>query len=190
VEFLDGKLVAHRGESLPVPALTNSSYEDSMARLRQRDGGSSGDPGDTGSLDRFAHLSRRMAAYSDQPPIDYAFATLEAVAQGTYTQWSIVYDVGALTIHYRTRSAPDRKLVALSDLDFDCDQPALAIDLSDPLVAGDVRSRLEPYDYELAYELLVPAFHKVGFLKDVPDDAIRELAVYPRSTRCSGHDGS
>src|SRR5262249_57775137 len=35
LEYLDGKLVVHRGATLPVRALTNSTYADSVAALER-----------------------------------------------------------------------------------------------------------------------------------------------------------
>ena len=37
IEFLDGKMVVHRGDDLPVKALTNSTYQRSLQRIESED---------------------------------------------------------------------------------------------------------------------------------------------------------
>ena len=91
IEFLDGQLVAHRGAALPVAALTNSRYDDSLRRARSGAGRST----DRSSLSRFAILAERLDALEDKDaadPVAYAFDNLTSVAQGDATQWSIVYE--------------------------------------------------------------------------------------------------
>jgi penicillin V acylase-like amidase (Ntn superfamily) len=39
IEFLDGKLVIYRGETLPVRALANSTYADSIAAFEAAENG-------------------------------------------------------------------------------------------------------------------------------------------------------
>src|SRR5882724_8093380 len=64
VEFLKGKAVVHRGASLPVKALANSTYDASIAAWREGEG-KSWYRGRDGSLDRFIRGARCAAGEGD-----------------------------------------------------------------------------------------------------------------------------
>jgi len=67
IEFLDGKLVCHTGEELPVKAITNNTYDDSLAYLKRHTGfgGTRNIPcGSPESLDRFVCTSNRIRLFS------------------------------------------------------------------------------------------------------------------------------
>ena len=59
IEFLSGSIVVHRGDALPVRVLTNNTYDDSLANLRQYVGfgGNTPIPSSSGSLSRFARAA-------------------------------------------------------------------------------------------------------------------------------------
>ena len=102
MEFLDGKLFIYRGETLPVRALTNSNYADSLAafEVAKRTGEI---PTSESSIDRFVRGATLIGREGD--PIARSFATLAAVASTTGetpTRWSIVYDLGASQVYLRS----------------------------------------------------------------------------------------
>lgn len=74
IEFLQGKLVVHRGASLPSAVLTNDTYASSLSHLQQFSGfgGSRPAPLSASSLDRFARASMMLRA--GDPTTDRAFA--------------------------------------------------------------------------------------------------------------------
>jgi len=120
IEFLDGRLVTHTGDSLRVAALTNHAYRDSLAYLRtvELDGR---DAAGDGSLARFARAARRLRSFAggaDQA-VASAFRTLDQVAQPS-TVWSIVYEVTAGRVHFRTRARRAIRTIDLGKLEFDC----------------------------------------------------------------------
>lgn len=182
VEFIGGELVAHVGESMPHRALTNDTYEKSLSyflsgeRTRSRS-----------SLDRFALAADRAASYSaenDGDPISYAFATLDTVAQGSHTQWSIVYDIGARRVYARTQRNRAIRHLDLTRLDFSCEKPAQVVDLQAPF-EGDLRPHLRPYTTADNFELMRNAFAATRFLAHIPQEEIRVAAQYPETISCS-----
>ncbi len=186
VEFLNGRLVAHTRNDLPVPALTNSTYDGSMRyfdRLR-KDGGTAA--AGHGSLDRFARIAERVREFEqsgDSKAVDHAFETLSLVAQGSYTKWSIVYELDALRVSFRTsRNSAIRKL-ALADLDFGCGAPVRVVDLHKG-AAGDVGSLLNSYSTETNLALVRASYRKTPFLSETPDTVLRRQADYPTTTTC------
>ena len=125
IEFLKGAMVCHHGDSLPLHALANDPYADSVAyarahtlpdklptRLR-----------DLSSYARFNCAATRASRFKPTAPdkdLAYAFATLDQVAQGDFTVWSIVYDIQAKKVHFRTHKNPQTRVLALASLDFSC----------------------------------------------------------------------
>lgn len=130
IEFLGGKTVVHRGAELACPVLANSTYEASTNYLGAHPLASPppATAADRGSLARFGQAASRTAAYRPSAPaadIAYAFATLDGVAQGDATVWSIVYDVTGRQIHYRTRSNRTTRVIDFKALDFAPGRPVL-----------------------------------------------------------------
>lgn len=185
VEFLDGELVVHTGEDLPVAALTNDTYDRSL-RHYERIGGD-GHAGDHASLARFAHAAQRAGAFassSEAQGVAYAFETLEQVAQGDYTQWSIVYEIDRGRLHVRTREQPEVKSLTLADLDFACATPVQVLDLGADL-AGDVATGLRRYTMAANLALVRASFGKTAFLADTAEAALVAQGRYPDvATRC------
>src|SRR5215468_9158416 len=64
LEFLDGKLVVHRGATMPIRALANSTYADSAAAFEKAKGVA---PKSTASLDRFVRAAMLAGETSGDP---------------------------------------------------------------------------------------------------------------------------
>ena len=164
-------MVAHTGQKLPVAALANDPYAESLS---ERDGRS-----------RFARAARRVRGFKAQgtDAVAYAFATLDQVAQPGYTQWSIVYEVDRGRVHFRTRDRRQVRSLDLRDVDFSCATPVRVLDL-DADAEGDVARRLVPYTRDINRELVTASFRKTSFLAGVPDAEIERVVRYPESASC------
>jgi choloylglycine hydrolase len=188
VEFLNGELLAHTGDGLPVRALTNHRYARSLVFLERHEGYGGNEPiGRTnGSLDRFVRAASLTQALEtdSEAPVDEAFAILADVAQGDHTQWSIVYELSKRIVHFRTQGAPKRRFVRFSELDFACAAPVRVLDLRAPL-DGDIAGSLVPYTRELNWSLVEASYSKTDFLGHIPGFVLAEVARYPESTRCA-----
>lgn len=178
VEFLDGRMVAHTGDKLPVAALANSTYAESLREAKGQSGGRS-------SLSRFARAGERARGFDAKKgdPVKYAFETLDQVAQGDYTKWSIVYEIDRGRVHFRTRDRRKVRSLDLKSVDFSCATPVRVLDL-DADVEGDVARHLVPYTRALNLELVTGSFRKTDFLADVPAAELERVARYPESTVC------
>lgn len=190
IEFMAGKMVVHRDAGMPYPVLTNDTYEASVeyARTAGRRLGVS----PTASLDRFARAASHACKADDRAEaVRNAFALLGEVAQGEYTQWSIVYDLRDRRAYFKSRLAPEVRWIDLDALSFECGEPVRVLDINANL-AGDAAPKLAVYDEEANRRLVRASFAKTPFLREVPLDAREELARYPRSTACAtdGEPGS
>jgi penicillin V acylase-like amidase (Ntn superfamily) len=179
LEFLDGKLVVHRGPAMPVRALANSPYADSVAAFERAK--SKGEvPATVSSLDRFVRAAV-LAGGGNADPIARGFEVLAAVAQPYFTRWSIVYDLSSAEIYFRTEGNPAIRRVALAGLDFSCDTPVRMLDVSAG-GAGDVGAAFVDYSAAANRALIEAAFTKTPFLRDVPAAARDMAAAHPGTT--------
>jgi penicillin V acylase-like amidase (Ntn superfamily) len=179
VEFLDGKLVVHRGAAMPVRALTNSTYADSIAAFERAK--SKGEvPTSTSSLDRFVRAAMR-AGGGNADPIARGFEILTAVAQPDFTRWSIVYNLSAGEVYFRTEGNPAIRRFALAGFDFSCGTPVKMLDVTAGS-AGDVSAAFVDYSVAANRALIESAFTKTPFLRDVPAAARDAMAVHPGTT--------
>jgi penicillin V acylase-like amidase (Ntn superfamily) len=191
VEFLDGKLVAHSGSSLPVPALANDTYAESVRFLQSPQGKAEGKGGvygsGRGSLERFARASAMMERYAPAAgltPVQYAFNILDRVSQGSFTQWSIVYDLRNRKIHFKTRENREIRTVDLRAFDFACGGKRRALDLEGP-GAGDVTIRFAGYTPERNRSLVVRSFEITPQFRDTPRDLVTAMADHPERVSCA-----
>lgn len=187
IEFLDGKLVARSGGELPVPVLTNHAYDESLGYLRRNEAAPDSKAFEgSGSLARFARASSLLRSYrpdrGGKPPVDYAFDVLDSVAQGSYTQWSIVYDLRKRRVHYRTRENRAVRWLDLPAFDFSCGAPVKVLDVHEG--AGDVARRFSEYRPEVNRELVTRSFRETEFLTGAPPQMIAAVVAHPQSTTC------
>ena len=152
IEFLDGEMVYHTGDSLPVAALANHTYQDSIKAWQQGRLTSE-------SLDRFATAADRVARFeptSAESAVEAAFDTLADVARHD-NAWRIVFDPANLQIHFRTNRNPQIRTVDLGKLDFSCGAPILVQDIHANL-SGDISANFVPYSHRAGVE------HTLSFL--------------------------
>ena len=128
IEFLNGKMVVHRGNDLPFAVLTNNTYDESVKSFKNAS------TNGNNSLERFGQACSMIRQLKDngnsKPVIDYAFDILGKVAQGNYTRWSIVYDITNKTIQFRTNRFTQIKSVSFSSFDFSCSSASKVWDMN------------------------------------------------------------
>lgn len=180
IEFLRGRMIHHTGGDLPVKALTNNTYRDSVKAWRR--GKLSGQ-----SLVRFgiaADRARDFDPAGEESAIDYAFDTLWRAdgdrRGGASAQWSIVFDAEHLLVYFHTKRNPQIRHLDFGQLDFSCGGPALMLDIHASLV-GDISDSLEPYSHERSVEHFVQFFEAWGM--DIPPDRtealVQRLEAFP-----------
>lgn len=189
IEFLDGKLVTRSERTLPLAALTNSTYNESLEYLNRTlgYGGAPVTPEGPGSLPRYARAANGAHAVrsnpSERPPIDETFAVLADVAQPESTQWSIVYELQEGRVHFKTSGNHKTRIVDLSELDLDCTAKSLTLDLMAE-GSGDATAKLNPYDPGANLKTI-----RAGFAADSvtapTEEVIKTMAAYPEKLLCT-----
>src|SRR4030095_9026822 len=160
IEFLNGKMVVHRGSDLPFPVLTNTDYATStnMVRSAGMQGGNdvSASVSDN-SLQRFAKACSMLQQFqmgdSKQSVIDFSFDVLKAVSQQSWTKWSIVYDLTNKAIYFKTEKFTTVKSIAFADFNFSCASPQVVLDMNQSL-NGKVSKEFKPLTTEINRKLI------------------------------------
>jgi len=190
IEFIEGKMVVHTDETMPIKALTNNTYEESidswkksrLVKFFQRLFSKS-------SLTRFQIAADRVKGFNENgkdKAVDYAFDTLKKTrddAESNPTQWSIVFDTGNLKIYFRTRTNPDIRTISFAMLDFSCTTPVGMLDIHQDL-SGDISNDFMPYSPEVNLSHFLRFFEKYGLI-DISPDEIRALTEHLESFECS-----
>ena len=187
IEYLDGKMVCHTKDKMPVTALTNDTYDESLGFLAGYAGEDTSEASRAmgNSLGRFVIAAERLKEYDlkeSAAPVDYAFATLDSVSNDG-TQWSIVYDPKNRRVHFRTRSNREIRRIDLDAFDYSCNSPVKVLDMLGGKT-GDVSKAFVDYSYELNNGLIQASYSKTGFLKDIPQETLQFLARHPESMQC------
>ena len=188
VEFVEGKAVISAGDDMPVRALANSTYDDSLSFLsmyEQKEGTPEDIAGD-GSLERFSRAA--IAATNFDPAFldsattaDYAAGVLDDVASPAESQWRIVYDVNDRLVYYRTRENMETRWLEADAFDYSPATPVTIFDMNAP-GGGDVTEKFVDYTYEANRALIDAAFAGTEFLKEVPEEVREAMARYPETT--------
>jgi choloylglycine hydrolase len=189
VEFINGKLVSHTGNELPVPTLTNDTYEKSIGYKRAK---SVSDATTADSPDRFTRASVKTEEFarnpkSEQSAVDYAFAVLSNVAQKGFTQWSIVYDQKRGRVYFRTLQSPEIKSIDTKAFDYSCGASMQGVKMLDINVKGpgDVTAQFVDYTRRANRDLIDRSFNGTDFLKDIPAQERFGFAAYPETFKCT-----
>ncbi len=188
LEHVGQKLVVTAAAALGARAITNNTWTDSAARLRQIRGfgGTVPPPGRSAkSLDRYvqAAFAARHLDITAGTDVAAAFRLLGRVAVGKRTQWNIVYDLEVRRVHFKTQAAPAVKQVDLAAVVSDCAAPVRALDI-DHAVAGDVAAAFAPLTRAQNLALIQRSMSETR--RPVPREAGTMLAAYPESFSCVG----
>ena len=186
IEFIEGKMICHTGDSMPVNVLTNSTYAHSIAYLKEHEGfGGDRVVSSTrrNSFDRFVRAASMLQSYNTKtsaPPIPYGFKVLTSVAQGDFTVWRMMYDVSNMRIYFRTSFNYQMQYIDLKSFDFSCETPIRILDLNNT-VSGDVASSFTNYTPDANRDLVTRAnrFYKL------PIDIVDKLIRYQNSLSCA-----
>lgn len=175
LELLGGGLLVSAGAAMPVRAVTNSPYADSVRALERPQAAS-------GSLARFVRLAGRLRGAPGRTPVAAAFTDLDAVRFTDSTQWQIVYELQARRVHFRSRRHPGVKSVALGAFPPSCRDPVMMLDLATDR-AGDVTSAFTPYRDE-ANRALVEATLR-SRRAALPEGTSRRVSDHPGTLACA-----
>jgi choloylglycine hydrolase len=176
IEFLNGKMVVHKGADLPYPVLANSTYNASEKAYKNKESKNN-------SLDRFANACTMVQQYQktniNKPLVDYSFDVLHKVSQPGFTKWSIVYDISNKKVYYKTSSQPSQKSFSIASFNYACNAQPLMYNLSND-EQGDINKKFTAFSAGTNREILKTAFKETGSavnIKESLQDAVAALAA-------------
>lgn len=188
IEFIDGKMKVHKDKDLPVPVLTNNSYDESWAMTNSEiTSGSSNFSFGNNSIDRFAKACSMVQQFRQEnisgPLIDYSFSILDNVAQGTHTKWSIVYDITNKKIYFKSLGFPHVKDVAFSAFEFNCSVSSKVLDIN-KAGDGDVAKFFTDFSLETNGRLVNKSFDESSSEFTVSEEYRKRHWQYPGNISC------
>ena len=198
IEFLAGKMVVYTGDTMPVMALTNSRYAESLEYWKK---GAAPRFDPSKSFTRFfraANMVREYGAKASRPPVDYAFNILLQVSQSSKssnvgrtlyrtvyrTVWSVVYDQNNLRINFITETNKKIRTVNMNKFDFSCGTPVRVLDANADL-AGDVTDKFQDYTQKINRDLIDASFNGTPQLWYVTSEEFDRISSYPDSMTCN-----
>jgi penicillin V acylase-like amidase (Ntn superfamily) len=189
IEFLDGKMVVHRGSELPFPVLTNSPYDQSVKTANESNV-LSGNPSmnfQDNSLVRFTKACSMVNSFQvkdiKKPVIDFAFEVLDTVSQKEFTKWSIVYDLKNKTVYFKTVNYPDIKYVSFKTFDFQCPAVSKVLNMNQP-IKGDVNSDFKNFNEDINRAVLDKAIKESKTQIPLTEKDEDGFILYANSVQC------
>ena len=138
------------------------------------------------SIERFVQTADLVKGYDSQtvgPPIEYAFNILKKAEHDSFkTQWSIVYDIASLTVHFRTYGNQKIRYFDLNSFDFACSTPVKVMDMGID-VSGDIADEFIDYSYQANRNHLRSIYLK-SYFSALPDHILDKYSGYPDTTLC------
>ncbi|NML20724.1 linear amide C-N hydrolase [Pseudoflavitalea sp. G-6-1-2] len=184
IEFINGKMIVHRGKQLPVPVLTNNTYQSAQNNFK-----SAKDILATKSNSqlRFNKACSMVSKYqqdvnSKTSPVDEAFKIMNEISQGDYTVWSIAYDITNRRIEFFTKDNKKRRSISFADLNFNCSNKSNYISIDEG--EGNLAGKFRPLTME--HNRAVIKISAEGSKKqiDLPQEVIDALSTYFATVYC------
>jgi choloylglycine hydrolase len=175
-EYLQGELVIHQGEFMPIPVLTNHTYEQSTDHMQSPAHASSCKG--TGSLSRFHRAAETTERASS---LAAAWEGLEAV-QWQRTQWQIVYEPDRLMVHFKTRGNREIRSISLQSIPSSCETPVQVLSMQAPL-SGDVASSFADFDPVANKSLVQTSVRRLD--SGLPPSVVDSVADFSSYMRCA-----
>jgi choloylglycine hydrolase len=186
IEFLEGVMVVHRDKDLPFPVLTNDTYASSVETAKPLVG-KAGVALENNSLDRFVKACSMVKKFNEtdsiMPVSDFAFSILDKVSQGSFTKWSIVYDISNKKIQFKTEANKTIKTVSFSAFDLACNKPYKMFNMNQD-GAGDVSSRFIVADKKIKAQIMAQVAAESSSRIAMSKKEEEELLSYEESVTC------
>lgn len=181
IEFLNGKMVVHRGGDLPMPVLTNDTYDRSVKS------NANGTANGNNSLERFSTACKMIQEYKAKPGekslINQSFDILNKVSQGDYTKWSIVYDISEKKIYFKTEKFQQVKSVSFSPFNFSCNTASKVLDMN-RAEQGNMSTYFANYSTGTNNLILEKTIKQSSPPIEVSQDEKQAIKSYPETIHC------
>ena len=169
VNFVNGQVVVHTGEEMPVPGLFNTPYERELEILKYYKGFGGmypvglNDP----EVPRFVKVADMLKNYRPgENIVSDGFKMLDQIKVYDEPEWSVIMDVKNMAVHFKTRLNPEIKRFAFAELDFSHRSPLVILNIDIP-TGGEVVSQFIPYS-----NIALDTFFKKSLFPIMPESMI------------------
>ncbi len=197
IEFLDGKMICHTGNELPIPLITNNTYDESISYLKNFNilGGDSivkwdnfydidWSQGNTLAVNQiFAIAANQMIKNKENANlINSAFDVLQSVTVKNHTQWTTVFDMTNKMIYFKNNMHIDIVALDFKDFKFDSDKNTKILDIqtatSDKTMHQFIQYSTE-INRDYVFKAYIPLLKSEFFPVRIPDFMIEAQARFP-----------
>jgi penicillin V acylase-like amidase (Ntn superfamily) len=188
VEFLNGEMVYHTKNTMPVKAITNNTYENSISYINR---GVAPNPYSSSSLERFYRIANMISDYEPELQADvisYTFNILDAVKSSSRTQFQTSFDIKNRVIYFKSKQNPQLRYFHFDDFDFSCQTVSKMLDINANL-SGDVTSEFTNYTSLTNETLIRTAWENLGYT-NVYLPALQIVSLYPETFECNETTGT
>ena len=183
VDYIEGRTVVSSGNALTIPLLTNSGYSFSVNSWKNKKNPAK----ETGSsITRFTSGADQISDASlttSQEARDFTLKVLDSLRHKMPTMWQIIYDPLLSRVYFRTREKKGLKHVDLKNIDFQCHNPMLVLNINET-GQGDVSHKIMPYSTDINRDLIKNALLKTPFIKKAPKEILDHRSMYPETYQC------
>lgn len=201
IEFINGEMVCHMNEKLPIPLLTNNTYKESISYLKQFDvlGGTDTvkwnniydiewTNDNTLAVNKvFVTAANKMIKTQDSSNlIKSAFDVLQCVTINNHTKWSTVFDVTNKTIYFKNEHRNEIVTLNIKDFEFDSDKSSKILDIQ-TATANNTMNQFRQYTTDINRDYVWKAFNPLmesGFIPvRLPEAVIEAHAKFPETLK-------
>jgi len=193
IEFLDGKIVVRSGDEVTIPVCSNMIYDQSKVVIKDYDGfgGTKPIPRKWKNIkDIIAIANSRIDSFQKNGkynPIEYCFETLALVGSPERTQWSVVYDIKNMQIHFKSLGNKDTRTINFHQFDFDCKTAIQILDIQTSNNLTHLKSQFftltKEYYYAYKENLIHWLKRNVKGFPNIPSEMIEKEVEYFFSRR-------
>ena len=197
IEFLNGKMVCHTGKELPIPLITNNTYDESISYLKQFNilGGDSivkwdniydidWSRGNILAVNQvFATAANQMMKIKNNSNlINSAFDVLQSVTVKNHTQWSTVFDITNKMIYFKNNKHVDIITLNFKDFKFDSDKNTKILDIQ-TATPEETMNQFIPYTTDInrnyVFKAYTPLMESEFFPVRLQDSMIEAQVRFP-----------
>jgi choloylglycine hydrolase len=199
IEFIEGIMVCHTDANLPLPLLTNNTYDESVSYLKQFDvlGGINAikwnhisdinwTNDNTSAINKvFATAANKIIKTKGRSNlIENAFEVLECVTLNNHTKWSTVFDVTNKLIYFKNENRAKVITLDLNSFKYNSGTNVMILDIQSA-TPENTMSQFKLYTTEINREYVFDTFNALiesGFFPvQLPVLAIEAHARFPEA---------
>lgn len=197
IEFLEGKMICHKGKELPVPLITNNTYDESIAYLKQFNisGGDSiikwnniydidWSHGNVLAVNQiFATAANQMMKKMENSDlITKSFNVLQSVTLKNHTQWSTVFDITNKIIYFKNNKYGEIITLNFKDFNFASGKNSEILDIQ-TATPDNTMNQFIPYTTDInrnyVFKAYTPLMKSDFFPVPLKESIIEAQAKFP-----------